>query len=142
MKVQITRLHDKVPLPKYETPGSVMFDFACIQDDIVEPGEIKLIPTGLVICVPSDYMLMLASRSSTPLKKGLKLGNSIGVVDQDYCGPADEIKIQVHNFTNTAVELKTGDRIAQGGFVPIHRVEWKEGDTDGPSRGGFGSTGH
>lgn len=142
MKVRVTRLSNDVPMPKYETPGSVMFDIAAIEDAVIHPGEIKLLPTGLVICVPEGYMLMVASRSSTPLKKGLEIIQGVGIVDQDYCGPKDELKLQVYNFTNQPVEVKKGDRIYQAGFVPIVRAEWNEGPADGPSRGGFGSTGH
>jgi len=142
MKVRITRLRDGVPLPKYETPGAVMFDLACIEDDIVQPKEIKLLPTGLVVSVPDGHMLMVASRSSTAMKKGLEIIQGVGIVDQDYCGPKDELKLQVYNFTDEPVEVKKGDRIYQAGFIPIVRAEWEEGPADGPSRGGFGSTGH
>lgn len=142
MKVRITRLRDDVPIPKYETPGAVMFDIAAIEDAIILPGEIKLLPTGLVVCVPDGYMLMVASRSSTAMKKGLEIIQGVGIIDQDYCGPEDELKLQVYNFTDRPVEVKRGDRIYQAGFVPIIRAEWDEGPADGPSRGGFGSTGH
>ena len=61
-----------------------------------EPNQIELIPTNLIIETPKNYMLMLASRSSTPIKLGLRVSNGIGIIDQDYCGPEDEIKLQVY----------------------------------------------
>jgi dUTP pyrophosphatase len=65
------------------------------------------------------------------------------VIDPDYCGPADEIKIQVLNFTGELVQVKRGDRIAQGLLIPVVRAEWDEvqGDLRDVSRGGFGATG-
>ncbi|MBW8896175.1 MAG: dUTP diphosphatase, partial [Acidobacteria bacterium] len=66
-----------------------------------------------------------------------------GVVDSDYCGQRDEVKVAVLNFTNSPVEVKTGDRIAQGLFIPVARAEWQETTADlrDGSSGGFGATG-
>ena len=108
----------------------------------VAPGEVTLVPTGLVMAVPAGYFLAVFARSSTPLKRGLMVANGVGVVDADYCGPTDEIKIEVYNFTAKAVAIKQGDRLAQGVIVPFVRAEWREGDAPaGSSRGGFGATG-
>ena len=86
-------------------------------------------------------MLTVASRSSTPKKKGLLTPHGIGIIDQDYCGPEDEIKIQVYNFTDEPVTIERGDKIAQGVFVRVDTFEWEEVDVmTGESRGGFGST--
>ena len=100
-------------------------------------------PTGLVIQVPAGHFLGIFARSSTPLKKGLMVANGVGVIDQDYCGPADEVKIQVLNFTAAPVQVAKGDRIAQGLFIPVARADWQEADGDlrDGSRGGFGATG-
>ncbi|OGL67922.1 dUTPase [Candidatus Uhrbacteria bacterium RIFCSPLOWO2_01_FULL_47_24] len=142
MRVKIFRKDPSVILPAYHTSGSVAFDLAANEDMVIPPREIRLIPTGLVICTPENHMLLVAARSSTPMKKGLMLANGIGIVDQDFCGPDDEIKIQVYNFTDKPVEVKKGDRLAQGLFLHLERVEWEE-ITSLPekSRGGFGSTG-
>ena len=142
MRVKIFRKDDSVALPQYHTPGSVAFDLAASENMVIPPREIRLIPTGLVICTPEHHMFLVAARSSTPMKKGLMLGNGIGIVDQDYCGPDDEIKIQVYNFTDAPVEVKKGDRLAQGLFLHLERVDWEEVQQLSPkSRGGFGSTG-
>jgi dUTP pyrophosphatase len=143
LSVRIQRLSSAVPLPKYETAGAAGIDLAASADLVVPPGGIALVPTGLVIEVPPGHFLGIFARSSTPMKRGLMVANGVGVIDQDYCGPADEVKIQVLNFTASPVEVKRGDRLAQGLFLPIARVEWRE--ADGPlrdgSRGGFGATG-
>jgi dUTP pyrophosphatase len=84
----------------------------------------------------------IIARSSTPLKRGLVVPNGVGVVDSDYRGPTDEIKIQIMNVTSEPVEIKIGDRLAQGIVMPFVRVELEDGDgATAPSRGGFGSTG-
>lgn len=142
MKVNILRKDKGIPLPIYQTPGSVAFDLMASQDAVLAPHEVRLIGTGLIVCTPPGYVLILAARSSTPLKKGLMLANGIGIVDQDYCGGEDEVKILVYNFTESSVEVKRGDRIAQGFFFPLPRVTWEEIEkVDTPSRGGYGSTG-
>ena len=106
------------------------------------PGEVALVPTGLVIHVPPGHFLGVFARSSTPLKRGLMVANGVGVVDSDYCGPLDEIKIEVVNFTQAPVSIRRGDRLAQGVFLPYARAEWQEGDVPAqPTRGGFGTTG-
>lgn len=140
--VRIIRLHTSVPLPAYQTPGSAGFDLSASVTMTVQPGDVTLVPTGLVIEAPAGHFLGVFARSSTPLKRGLIVANGVGVVDSDYCGPDDEIKIQVYNFTSSPVTINAGDRLAQGIIMPFVRAAWDEGEAaDGPSRGGFGSTG-
>ena len=86
-------------------------------------------------------MLLVALRSSTPRKKGLHKPHGIGVIDNDYCGDEDEVKVQVFNSTDKEVVVEKGERIAQGIFVKIDKFEWDEVEKMGKSRGGFGSTG-
>ena len=141
MKVRIKRIDKTLPLPVYETGGSVGFDLLAREDITVEPEEITLIPANVIVEVPQGYALILASRSSTPRKHGLSKPHGIGVIDQDYCGPEDELKIQVTNFKANPVVIKKGTKIAQGIFVKADRLEFEEVDQlNEKSRGGFGST--
>jgi dUTP pyrophosphatase len=143
LSVRIHRLDSAVALPKYETDGAAGFDLAAREDTVIAPGCVALVPTGLVIEVPRGHFLGIFARSSTPLKRGLMVANGVGVVDEDYCGPADEIKIQVLNFTQAPVTVARGDRIAQGLLLPVTRAEWQEtvAAHRSDSRGGFGATG-
>lgn len=142
LNVRITRLHDHVALPAYQTTGAAGFDLAASVAMTVQPGEVTLVPTGLVIEVPAGHLLGVFARSSTPLKRGLMVANGVGIVDSDYCGPTDEIKIEVFNFTSSPVEIRPGDRLAQGVIMPYVRAEWTESSTPArAARGGFGSTG-
>jgi dUTP pyrophosphatase len=141
MRVKVTRLDSSVPLPVYSTPGSAAFDLAAADSVEVPPGQIRLVGTGLVLGVPAGYFLAVLARSSTPLKRGLIVANAVGIIDSDYCGAADEVKIQVMNVTSAPVTVARGDRIAQALVLPAPRVEFEEVEATAPSRGGFGSTG-
>ncbi len=143
VNVRIRRLRDDVALPEYSTPGAAAFDLAAASDVTIEAGSVALVPTGLVIEVPAGMFLGIFARSSTPLKRGLMVANGVGVVDSDYCGPDDEVKVAVVNFTNKEVRVSAGDRIAQGMLLAAPRVTWQEAAELAPeSRGGFGATGN
>jgi dUTP pyrophosphatase len=140
--VRIHRLSPAVPMPSYQTAGAAGFDLAASAGLTVAPGAIVLVPTGLVVEVPPGHFLAIFARSSTPLKKGLVVANGVGVIDSDYCGPKDEVKIQVMNVTTSPVEIAIGDRLAQGVLMPFVRADLEDGGgATAPSRGGFGSTG-
>ena len=142
MRLKIKRLQPDVGLPEQATARAAGFDLAAAADIEIPARSIRLVGTGLVIAVPDGYFLGIFARSSTPLKRGLMVANGVGVIDADYCGPADEIKIQVLNVTDAAVKGGRGDRLAQGIILPAPRVEWEEVDEiSATSRGGFGSTG-
>ena len=141
MHVEITRIHPDAQLPRYETEGAAGFDLASVMSMTVEPGRVALIPTGLVIKTPHRMFLGIFARSSTPVKRGLMIANGVGVIDPDYCGAQDEIKIAVLNFTDAPVAIRAGDRLAQGIFLDAPHVEWVETTPSEQSRGGFGATG-
>jgi len=142
LRVRVTRLSSTVAMPVYQTAGSAGFDLAASVEVTVAPGAIALVPTALVIQVPPGHFLGVFARSSTPLKRGLVVANGVGVVDSDYCGPADEVKVQVLNVTAAPVTVHPGDRLAQGVIIPFVRADLEEGDASAnANRGGFGSTG-
>lgn len=144
MKIKIKLIDTSLPLPQYQTEGSVAFDLYARETTVIPPFEPTIIPANVVIEVPKGYFLMVASRSSTPLKKKLMVANGIGVIDQDYHGDKDEIGVQVLNFSKADVVIEKGERIAQALLVQIAKVV----DFDvvesikSKSRGGFGSTGN
>ncbi len=142
MNVKIRRLTPDTPLPEYKTTGACGFDVAVIEGGIILPGERKKFRTGLVVQVPEGYVLLTFPRSSNA-KKGLRLANGTGVIDQDYCGPEDEIFIFIHNFSQEPYTVEAGERIAQGVIVPVLRgITFTESEDMGTeNRGGFGTTG-
>src|SRR3989344_8152665 len=138
MKIKIKRLDNSIEIPRYQTAGAVGFDLASTTDILIKPKTIELVPTGLIVCIPEDCMLILASRSSLPIKKGLMMPNGIGIIDQDYCGPEDELKLQIYNFTEAPIQIKKGDRLCQGVFVKIAKADWEEvEELPAKTRGGF-----
>lgn len=148
MEVKIHRLRN-VPLPRYHTDGAAAFDLAIAEAVTIKSGQTVLAPTGLVIASPPGTMLMVVPRSSTRKRYGLALGNTVGIIDSDYCGPEDEIKLALTKVgdpesgaTDTII-IPAGTRLAQGIIVPIVIAEWDEVEfeTMPTSRGGYGSTG-
>jgi dUTP pyrophosphatase len=143
MHLKISRLDPTVALPSYATDESAGFDLSAAHDVTVPSRSIALVRTGLVIEVPSGHFLAIFARSSTPLKRGLMVANGVGVIDPDYCGPTDEVMIQVLNVTDGDVVVKRGDRLAQGIVLASPRVIWQEVEAIRmAARGGFGATGN
>lgn len=142
MYIKIKRIDKSLPLPEYLTKGSVAFDLYSRVDMEIKPKEVVLIPTNLIIQTPKNYMLVVVTRSSTPKKLGLSVPHGIGIIDQDFCGPEDEVHLQIFNFTDNLVKITKGQRIGQAVFVKIGTAKWREIDEiKVKSRGGFGSTG-
>lgn len=141
LSVHIRKLLPEAVIPEYKTPGACAFDISVVEDKILQPEERHLFSTGLVITVPADHALILLSRSSNA-RKGLRLANSVGLVDQDYSGPTDEIKAFLHNFGDTPYHVQAGERVMQGLLVPIAKAQFLETEeSNQENRGGFGSTG-
>ena len=142
MRLRIRRLDPTISLPTYGTNEAAGFDLAAAHDLTVAPGRIALVRTGLVIEVPVGHCLAILARSSTPLKRGLMVANGVGIIDPDYSGPDDEIMIQVLNVTAADVQIRRGDRLAQGLILPAPHVTWDEvSEIRQETRGGFGATG-
>jgi len=142
LPVDIYKRHPDACMPSYASPGSCAFDLCPIEDATIAPGEIVRLRTGLVIKVPSGYTLLIAARSSLPRRYGLCVPQGFGIVDNDFCGPDDELLIQLLNFTQTPVRIQKGDRLVQGLLVPFAAATFREMDAPASAnRGGFGSTG-
>ncbi len=142
LPVDIYKTHPDAIIPEYATSGSCAFDLAPIENKVIQPKETVRLKTGLVICVPKDHVLLIASRSSTPWRYGINIPQGVGIVDQDYCGPEDELHLQLRNYSDKPVEIKKGQRIAQAMLVPMKRAEFREvKNIESKNRGGFGSTG-
>ena len=93
------------------------------------------------MAVPEGHALLLFPRSSNA-KKQLSFGNGVGVIDQDYCGPEDELRLALHNHGSEVYTVEAYERLGQGIFVPVSRAEFEEvEEMEAPNRGGFGTTG-
>lgn len=146
MKVHITRLNksiEDIELPKYSTGGSAGMDVRAAVDDVIvlNPGETKMIPTGLAIALEPGFECQVRSRSGLAAKHGIFALNAPGTIDSDYRG---EIKVILSNFGQEPFNINRGDRIAQLVIARYERIDWHEvDDLDKTERGagGFGSTG-
>ena len=141
MRVRLHRANRDTPVPVYRTRGSVGFDLAPIRAVSLAPGEIGFAPTGVTVEVPDGWGLLICLRSSTPSRHGVIQPHGIGVIDGDYCGPEDELILQLLNYTPRAIEIAAFTPVAQGVFVRVATADWEEYEPSGPSRGGLGSTG-
>ena len=143
MKVNIKKLNPNAIVPTYGSEYAAGADlYACADGEIqIEPHTTAVIPTGLALELPSGYAGLIYARSGLATKKGLATENTVGVVDCDYRG---EVKVALHNHSDTVQSVSAGERIAQIVIAPYVTAEFEE--TDELSRtvrgaGGFGSTG-
>ena len=118
-----------------------MFDLAASEDVKLREGEVKVIPLGIRMKLPDGYFGLVVPRSSTCLRHGIMMANSVGIIEPDYCGPNDVWGFVAYATRGT--KIPKGTRIAQ--FMPVPMF----GDLDFavvdsmpyPDRGGYGSTG-
>ena len=130
-------------LPQYATEGSAGMDLRAFLPEMVslEPGERKLIPTGISIELPEGYEAQVRARSGLALHHGIGMVNGVGTIDRDYRG---EIGVLLINLGSESFPIQNGDRIAQLVIVPCDTSTPRLVD-DLPDtargEGGFGSTG-
>jgi dUTP diphosphatase len=132
-----------VPVPQYMTPGASGMDlFASLEEEItLEPGERKLIPTGIAVAIPKGFEGQVRPRSGLAIQKGVGIVNGPGTIDSDYRG---EIGVLLINFGKEPFTIHDGERIAQMVISQVFRATLIEVD-DLPvtqrQGGGFGHTG-
>jgi dUTP pyrophosphatase len=143
--IKIKRLDETtdLPLPSYESDGSSGMDIrASVKEPVLlNPGEIRLIPTGLAVSVPQGYEAQMRPRSGLALKHGIGMVNSPGTIDSDYRG---EIGIIVINWGQRPFTIRRGDRIAQMIITKVYQADIMEVgvlDSTGRGEGGFGHSG-
>ena len=142
-KVEIKKLDDRAIIPTYGTEFSAGADIYALLDEpiTIEPGETKMIHTGLAFAIPEGLVGLNFARSGMAAKRGLAPANKVGVIDSDYRG---EVMVALYNQGNVPQTVEHGDRIAQMVFVPYYTAEFTEKDELSETVrgvGGFGSTG-
>ncbi|MBQ4128616.1 MAG: dUTP diphosphatase [Ruminococcus sp.] len=142
--LKVKKLRENAQMIKRATAGSAGMDLhACIENDIIiNPGEIKVIPTGLAIALENEnYVAYIYARSGLAIKHGITLANCVGVIDSDYRG---EVCVGLTNISNTPYTITQQERIAQLVIAPVctcTAIEVDELDKTIRGEGGFGSTG-
>ena len=145
IEIRVKRLtgNQDIALPRYESEGSSGMDIrASVKEPVVlKPGEIRLIPTGLAVSIPSGFEGQIRPRSGLALKHGISMVNSPGTIDSGY---RNEWMAIVVNLSNKEVTLKKGERICQIILSKMHEYEFDETNElpiSERGQGGFGSTG-
>lgn len=140
--VPLQRLDPELPLPQYAHETDAGADLVAAEDFTLEPGERRLVGTGVAVAVPAGWVGLVHPRSGLAVKHGITLVNTPGTIDAGYRG---EIKVCLLNTDrSTSVGFRRGDRIAQlllqrvgrADFATVESLE----DSD-RGAGGFGSTG-
>ncbi len=134
-----------LPLPRYETEGAAGLDLLAANPEncpiVIESLSRALVPTGIVIQLPSCHEAQVRPRSGLAFRNGVTVLNAPGTIDADYRG---EVQVLLVNFGADPFAVTRGMRIAQLVVAPVTRVslvEFDELDATGRARGGFGSTG-
>lgn len=142
VQIQLKMLDAGLDAPSYAHPGDAGADLRAREDVVLEPGERRLVPTGVSIALPNGFVALIHPRSGLATKHGLTVVNAPGTVDAGYRG---EIAVTLLNTDRRhTIQLRRGDRIAQ---MVIQRVEYAQfvavNELSESVRGtdGFGSTG-
>jgi len=144
IKILDPRIGRDFPLPEYATPGAAGVDLrACLDEALtLAPGTTHLVPSGIAVHMADpELAAVVLPRSGLGHKKGIVLGNLVGLIDSDYQG---QIMISVWNRGAETVSIEPGDRIAQMVFVPVKRVAFElveDFQASERGAGGFGHTG-
>jgi len=128
-------------LPERATEHSSGYDLRASEEHVLKPGERVLVGTDLKVAIPEGYELQIRSRSGLALKNGIMVLNGIGTIDSDYRG---FVGVILMNLGTKTFIIHKGDRIAQGVFAKVEKVEFFITDDLAESDrgdGGFGSTG-
>lgn len=129
-------------IPTKGTVGAACYDLSAAEAVSIAPGLSAVVSTGLRFQIPEGYVLQVYSRSGHGFKHGVRLANSVGVVDQDFLG---EVKVCLYNDSRQPFHVKAGDRIAQCRLetlvdLPLTEIKAFTKSTE-RGEGGFGSTG-
>lgn len=153
MTIKIYRRDKSVSLPVQKSNMAAGLDVYVEQDTEVQSGKVTFVETGLIIQPPAGYHIKLFIRSGFSVKNNVSLVNSTGIIDEDYCGENDYLKVALVRHISGIGEndskpllLKKGDRIGQiifekTAFTEVNWDEQENANFAGESRGGFGSTG-
>lgn len=128
--------------PVYATDHAAAMDIKAAFAQVIPAHSSRVVGTGLYFDIPEGYQLLMFGRSGLAAKNSVRLGNSVGVIDEDY---VDELKVILFNDSDKDFVVNRGDRVAQIELVPVVRPELNEikemPSKKGNRTGGLGSTG-
>jgi dUTP pyrophosphatase len=128
--------------PSAMTDGAAGYDLRAAVDGewVLEPGHLRLVPTGIKLEIPAGFEAQVRPRSGLALRHRVGLLNSPGTIDSDYRG---EVQVILFNFGDAPFHVRRGERIAQLVFARVHRPRLAPRLVSATARGegGFGHTG-
>ena len=168
IQVKFKKLSEQATIPTYATNGSACFDLYAAENILIQPGETKLVGTGLSFEIPVGYQMKIHPRSGISLKTPLRVANAPGCVDSDFkfevkvilWNTADKVLSESMKDSILTIDNKVfgggentydktycicqGDRIAQAEVVPMYKATFVEVEelTETERLGGFGSSGN
>lgn len=133
--------YDSIILPKRATEHSAGYDFFAPCDVFLPAGGSAVVKTGVRVIMEAGWALLIYPRSGLGFKFGIRLANTVGVIDGDYCLSDNEghIMIKLTNPSDRSMTLSAGTAVAQGIFTPYGITV--DDDATAKRNGGFGSTG-
>lgn len=142
MRVELLRLDPELPMPRYARPGDAGADLPIRTDCVLQPGERRVVATGIAVALPDGWAGFVHPRSGLAARTGLTIVNAPGTIDAGYRG---EIKVCLLNTDGQSpIRLSRGDLIAQLVVQRVATVDFVEvrvlSETD-RGDGGYGSTG-
>ncbi len=141
MQIPLLKLDVELPTPSHFHPGDGGTDLYARVDTVLEPGQRRMVPTGMAVAIPVGYAGLVVPRSGIAIRHGIGVVNGPGLVDSGFRG---EVQVILVNHGDEPFKIKRADRIAQLVVVPVAVQEFVEVDELPPSGrgvGGFGSTG-
>lgn len=142
---EIKEIYDGIQLPKRSTKGSAGYDFYSPFDITIHPDKVVTFPTGIRCEIEDGWVLQIYPRSGIGFKTGIRLANTVGIIDSDYYHADNEGHIIAKlvcpskMFSQCPYAILSGDRIFQGVFTPYGITV--DDDIDAVRYGGLGSTG-
>ena len=142
---EINKLYDGIKLPKRATKYSAGYDFYVSGDTPLPSGGSAVIPTGIRwVCDKEEdknKVLQIYPRSGIGFRTGVRLMNTVGIIDADYWEGNNEgpIMVKLHNPMNAYMHIKDGEAIVQGVITEYHTCDDEE-EIVGKRTGGIGST--
>lgn len=140
--VRLQKLTDTAMIPAYSHTSDACADIYSDEDVVIEPGATHAVSTGIALAIPDGFVIHVYARSGLSAKTGLRLANSVGIIDAGY---RDELKVPCWNSGTEPLHIEKGMRIAQMDIMPSPAIEFYEvdnvKDVPGDRMGGFGSSG-
>ena len=139
---EIEAIYDSITLPRRATKGSAGYDIFSPFRLVIKSGQTAKVPTGIRVAMTAGWFFAIFPRSGMGFKTLMRLGNTVGIVDQDFWEADNEghihIKLVNSSEHKSPITIQQGKAFAQGVFMPFGITV--DDDTDGERVGGFGST--